>query len=172
MESLIEESPEPPQNAAATGEELIFTEMGLRLTGLFFLGWAALIAAEKIRTYDLQLASFEAAPWTFIGGISGQLGLPLVAGASLCFLLPSARIEGNFLSVLWTFTVHLGFLPALYVLRFINSKEARRILTAEYKTIREATREQNGFWLFPFVVGVIALLGILYTIDYNRMLSR
>jgi hypothetical protein len=164
--------PKAPAHARLIRAALIETETILRLMGLAFVGWGALLAAVRIRNFDQQLAAFEQSPGTWLGGITGQMALPVGVGLGLCFLLPSARIGSNIFSVFLTFTVHLGLAPALVVLRIINSRKARKVLKADYKAIRQATPEQNfGFWIAPFAVGVLALLGVLFAVDSARMLG-
>lgn len=163
---------EAPQSAAEVREELMLTEIGLRLTGLAFIGWAALLAAGRLRGLDLQVASFEQGPWTFIGGLAAQLALPLTVGIELCFLRPSGRLGGNVLALFWTFSVWLGPLGAIYLLRAVNTESARRVLSEQYQEVRRETAgEEFNVWLWLLVTGVIVAIGSLYVLDYNRYLT-
>ncbi len=163
---------EAPQSAAEIREELMLTEIGLRLTGLAFIGWAALLAAGRLRGFDLQVASFEQGPWTFLGGLAAQFALPLTVGIELCFLRPSGRFGGNVLALFWTFSVWLGPLGAIYLLRAVNNESARRVLSAEYQDVRRATAgEELNVWLWLLVTGMIAVIGSLYVLDFNRYLA-
>lgn len=157
---------EPPPDAAAIREDHILSEMRLRLTGLALLGWAVLTTADRIRNFDQQLALFDAAPRTWLTSAAGELGLPLAAGLALAFLRPSARIAGNALALLWLVGLSLGFVPAVYILCFVNSAKGRRILHPTYGAICRATPEQSsGFWAGILLAGALILLMVLSWID-------